>query len=125
MKTANEKLLKKVSRAGIRKSIKAGHVLSREELLALKVQVLPFYVRVLFFLGAVLAAYLSWLNYGVESFGYAFVEGLCSVLLFLFSLFGVRRTLHKITENLEPGSVVDLLGNALDVISSAVGWLGD
>lgn len=119
------KLLKRVEKTGVRKSLKEGHAFSREELLAMKVQVVPNYFRIVLGMGAVVAGSFSYLQWSWGEPGLSVLLALVSLLLLFFSLFGIRRTLSKILEGMDASSASELLGAAVEGIFSAVGAIFD
>lgn len=112
-----ERILRKTERAGLRKARREGHMLSREELLSVKVQILPDYTRWLLFVGFLVAGVSSWVCYSGEASTPGSILAVVSICLLLFSIFGVRRTLERIGDSMSY-EIVDL---AFDAIGSALG----
>ncbi len=93
--TKVERLQKNGLKAGIKKSKKEGHVLTKEELLKMKVQVMPSPIR--------------WISgiLGLAVMGHGIFVGALSILLILVGLFllvcgifGYRKSLSKIIDNM-------------------------
>ncbi len=122
MNAKAEKLLPKIEKAGIKASLKAGHVVSREELLEVKVQLMPTLLR--WTLGglSVASVYGSYINFceGDKIAGYGFA--VLAILFLLFAVVGVWRTLGRILDSID---AADLVGAALEGIAEAVGSLLD
>jgi|GEM_PF-1667319 len=120
-----EKLLPKVEKAGIKASLKAGHPLSEEELLEVKVQLLPTLWRWTLGGFSAAAAYGSYLSFtqSNEDVGFGFV--ILAILFFFFAVVGVRRTLAQIVEGLDSTATAELLGAALEGIGAVIGSLFD
>ncbi|MCW0221350.1 MAG: hypothetical protein OJI67_23700 [Prosthecobacter sp.] len=120
-----EKLLPKIEKAGIKASLKAGHVLSQEELLEVKVQLMPTIWRWMLGGCSAAAAYGSYLGFSdensVEDYGLAVL----AVLFFLFAVVGVRRTLGKLLDGLDVVDAGELLGLAIEGIGSVIGSIFD
>ena len=124
-----EKLLPKIEKAGIKASLKAGRVVTREELLEVKVQLMPTLLRWTFGGGAAAAAYgsyVQWIQGGTDaSIGFA----LLALVLLFFAWMGVRKTLGKIVDGMDAASSAEIIGHALraivDVTVELLGGLGD
>lgn len=120
-----ERLLKRVEKTAVRRSLREGHPLSREELLMMKVQILPNPLRVVMGLGACVAGIFSYLNWTWDSPESAWPLAILSVFLFAFAIFGIRRTLSKILDGMDVGTAAELLGAAVEGVVSAVGGIFD
>lgn len=120
-----EKLLPKIEKAGVKAALKAGHVLSRDELLEVKVQLLPALYR--WGLGGISAAsaYGSYAGFMADSASRGLGMAALSLLFFFFSIVGVRRTLGRILESMDGVDAGELLGLALEGIGSVIGGLFD
>lgn len=123
-----EKLLPKIEKAGIKASLKAGHVVSREELLEVKVQLMPTLLR--WMLGGFSAAsaygcYLQ-MSEGNMHAGMGFL--MLAVLFLFFAWVGIRKTLSDVLEGLKEldySGAGDFIGVALVCIAEAVGTVLD
>jgi hypothetical protein len=124
MDRKTQKLLTKVEKAGVRQSLKAGHVLDQQELLSIKVQLIPAPVRILTGVLALAAGTGSWMWSDEHPFG-SIMLFLLAVLLLVFTIYGVRRTLSKIVDSWDAGSVADLLSSAVEGITEGAGSLFD
>ncbi|MES2739139.1 MAG: hypothetical protein V4672_22695 [Verrucomicrobiota bacterium] len=120
-----EKLLPKIEKAGVKAALKAGHVLSRDELLEVKVQLLPALYR--WGLGGISAAsaYGSYAGFMADSANRGLGMAALSLLFFFFAIVGVRRTLGRILESMDGVDAGELLGLALEGIGSVIGGLFD
>lgn len=125
MDRKTERLLKKVEKTGVRRSLHEGQVLDKEDLLAMKVQILPNFFRITLGVGAVVAAVCSYLNWNWEDPEMSVLLAVVSLFLFLFAIFGIRRTLSRILENMDAESASELLEAAVDGVVSAVGAMFD
>lgn len=113
-------LEKRVVRTGIKVSKQQGHTVSREELLNLRVQTLPNPLRLaLVALGGacIAACYFSWPH---EANSIRGLEAISGILLILFGLFGIRRTLSQILDSVQPLDAINLVGELVDAIANAV-----
>ncbi len=120
-----EKLLPKIEKAGVKAALKAGHVLSRDELLEVKVQLLPALYR--WGLGGISAAsaYGSYAGFMADSASRGLGMAALSLLFFFFAIVGVRRTLGRILESMDGVDAGELIGLALEGIGSVIGGLFD
>jgi hypothetical protein len=125
MDRKTEKLLKRVEKAGVRRSLETGHVLDRDELLAVKVQVMPDYLRIALAISSVATGVSSYLCWILEEPGGSVLLAMLAFFLFLFAVFGIKRTLSKILENLGDAASQEILGAAIEGIFSAVGSIFD
>lgn len=120
-----EKLLPRIEKAGIKAALKAGHPLDRDELLEVKVQLLPALYR--WGLGGISAAsaYGSYAGFMADSASRGLGMAALSLLFFFFAIVGVRRTLGRILESMDGVDAGELLGLALEGIGSVIGGLFD
>lgn len=125
MDRKTEKLLKRVEKAGVRRSLRAGHVLDRDELLAVKVQVMPGSLRIALGISSVGAGVSSYLCWTRDAPGWSVLLALLAFFLFLFAVFGIRRTLSNILDGLGDAVSQEILGAAVEGIFSAVGSVFD
>lgn len=113
-----EKIRRRAIKAGLRQTRRLHHGLSREEILGLKIQVLPAALRIsMAAIGttALVCAFLGWPSLGIE---FRIPEGISGICLMAFSLFGVRRTLSEVGERLGDGLLdvlIDSITNAIDL----------
>ncbi len=108
---------KRAVKAAVKASIKRHHLVSEEELLSLRVQVMPWLWRFfLMLLGATLVA-TCWYGWPFESSSARGLEAASGTLFFLFGAFGIRKTLSKILDTADAGnaleSILDLASEAL------------
>lgn len=108
-----ERIQRNAIKAGVLASKRRHHLVSREELLRLKVQVMPMWPRVLIcFAGLAMLAVAIW--GGMDDATYRVLLGIGGAGTTSFSIFGVRRTLDSI----EVGG--DVLSVVLDAIGSVI-----
>jgi hypothetical protein len=114
------KIQRRAVKSGIKASRKRGHILSVEELLDLRIQIIPFGIRsvlVLIGIASIVAALLEWPSTSNAIQG---VEAVSGILAICFGAFGVRRTLSELLSNLNPLDfaevVVELIAHALSGI---------
>ena len=115
-----EKLRRCSIKTGIRVSKKLHHALNREEVLALRVQILPLAPRI--FMGCaalflILAAIFSWPS---DSNILCALEVIGGLLLFFFAIFGIRSTLSSLGDHLSYEAFELIVEAVLSAAGSAV-----
>jgi hypothetical protein len=120
MTRKEEKLIAKIEKAGVKKSLKVGHALSKEELLELRIQILPTAWRIFIAVQAGVCAVVSYLAFQAEADPWGGVWALAAVLFALFALFGVRRTLSTIVDALADQTANMVVELALRAIGKVV-----
>ncbi|OAM87709.1 hypothetical protein OH491_08270 [Termitidicoccus mucosus] len=125
MNRKSELLAKRIEKAGIRASIKEGRVLTEPELRNIKVQILPNPLRVIFCVLGVISAIVSYCCFMHDLDGCGVTSALISILMLLFGIFGVRRTLSRILDSMDAIDAAQILVHAIEGISSAIGSLFD
>lgn len=120
-----EKLLPRIEKAGIKASLKAGHPLGEEELLKVKVQLLPALWRWTLGGFSAAAAYGSYLSFDQSGSAVGWGLATLAVLFFFFAVVGVRRTLAEIVKGLDATSTAELMEAALEGMGAVVGSIFD
>jgi hypothetical protein len=119
MKAAQvEKIRRRAVKAGIRRSRKLHHSLQEEEILSLKVQVLPAVPRIAMGVAAVMLLVSACAGWPSEEEWVRMMEAIAGLLLVFFSLLGVRRTLSTLADHLSTDilqSIVDSVVDATDL----------
>lgn len=117
-----EKLLPKIEKAGVRATLKLGHTLTVEELLDVKVQIMPAGFRWL--LGGISAAtaFGSYLAFQADQHTLGGSLVIASLLSFFFAVAGIRRTFRTL---MDAQDAAELLAAALEGIGSITGSLFD
>lgn len=108
---------KRAVKAGVKASKKRHHLVTEEELLSLRVQVLPALPRIL--LGGtglllITACCISWPSADITI---RVLEGIFGALLLIFGIFGIRRTLGQVLDSFDG---VDLVGTIIETVADAV-----
>ena len=125
MNKRETKLLHRIEKAGIRRSLKEGHLVSESELLDTKIQILPTYFRAILSISGLISGITSYLLFASDHAGWGFVLAFISILLFLFAALGIRRTFSAILDSLDATASTELLGTAIEEIGSALGSIFD
>lgn len=104
-------------KAGVKASKKRHHIVSEQELLSLRVQTMPAWLRMtLVLLGAALLA-SGWFGWPSDSNVVQGIEAVSGIFAILFGSFGVRRTLSHVVDSID---AVDLAGSVLEAVADAV-----
>lgn len=120
MTRKEEVLVRKVEQAGIKKSIKIGRQLSKEELLETKIQVMSRLWRcILALIGLAFAAAAAH-NFAAKSIGWAQAWTIAAAICFVIALFGVRRPIKALLESVNPLSVDEIFRLAITGIGTAL-----
>jgi hypothetical protein len=117
MPLTRETLEKRAIKAGIKASKKRRHVISSEELLALRVQTMPAFLRVFLVLLGILLIAAAWSGWPPASNAIQGLEVLGGIFAILFGAFGIRRTLSRIIDSVDG---IEITGHVLKVIVEAV-----
>lgn len=120
MPLSRETLEKRAVNTGVKASIKRHHVVSEQELLALRVQTMPAWLRItLVLLGIALVA-AGWFGWPTDSNAIQGIEAVSGIFAILFGAIGIRRTLERVLDSLDAtdavGSILELIGDALSCI---------
>jgi peptidoglycan/LPS O-acetylase OafA/YrhL len=115
-----EKLQQRAVKAGIRASKRRHHVLSAEEVRGLKVQVMPVLPRALLAVAGVAMIVAAVNGLPPESNAGQGFLAIGGIFLTLFAMFGVRRTLSGILDNLSADAAGNFIGVVIESIGDAV-----
>jgi hypothetical protein len=113
-------------KAGVKASKRLHHVVTREELLAVRVQTMPSTLRGLLIVVGSVILLAGWFGWPLESGWARFFEGVGGLLMMMFGIFGVRRTLSKVVEKV--GDTVDsteLVGAIIEGVAEVLGSVVD
>lgn len=117
MKAARvDAIRRRAVKAGIRRSRKLHHTLRREEILSLKVQVLPTLPRIVMGVSGTLLVVSACTGWPAEDGWIRGLEFIAGASLFLFSLLGVRRTLFEIADRLSTDALHSIVDSVVDAI---------
>ncbi|MES2923399.1 MAG: hypothetical protein V4819_17725 [Verrucomicrobiota bacterium] len=117
MPLSREAIEKRAVKTGVKASIKRDHLVTEQELLALRVQTMPTFLRVSLVLTGILSLASCWIGWPSDSFAVRVLEALWGVFAVLFGSFGVRRTLSHLLDSVD---AIDLVGSILEMIADAV-----
>ena len=117
MPLSRQTLEKRAVKAGVKASKKLDHIVTPEELLALRVQTMPAVLRILLVLGGGLLIAAAWFAWPFDSNAAQALEVISGILAILFGAFGIRRTLSRVLDSCDS---IDLAGSILEMIAEAV-----
>jgi hypothetical protein len=115
-----EKLKMRAIKAGIRASKRRHHVVSKEELLGLKIQVLPATLRGFLIIAGVAMIALAVIGWPFPADPHQVLMGIGGGVLLIFGIFGIRRTLENVVDSAVGEGIGALLEGILSGIGSAV-----
>ncbi len=113
--TRLDKLQRRAIKTGVRTSRKVHHTLSREEILALRIQIIPLWPRLLLGLAAIVLLIFGGSGWPSPSDFVQGIEVIAGVFLGLFAIFGVKKTVSNVFEG---ASDLNALDGIIDVLSS-------
>jgi peptidoglycan/LPS O-acetylase OafA/YrhL len=120
--TPREKRLQRNAvKAGIKAAKRKHHLLSESELRELKVQVLSNPLRIILGILSLLCAAAAAIGWPSEENSVQALLACASLLLLVFSIFGVRRTLADALDQMAAEGSIELLSHVLGAIAEAVG----
>ncbi|RYD48156.1 MAG: hypothetical protein EOP85_04140 [Verrucomicrobiaceae bacterium] len=112
-----ESIEKRAVKAGVKASKKRHHLVTKEELLALKIQVMPALPRIILVTSGALLITFCCLSWPSADIFIRSLEGLSGAILLLIGAFGIRRTLES---TLDSHDAVNLVGSILETVADAV-----
>lgn len=108
---------KRAVKAGVKASKKRHHLVTEEELLALRVQIMPALPRILLGITGLLLITACCISWPSSDIPIRVLEGISGGFLLLFGIFGIRRTLEQLLDTYDAG---DLIGSIIEGIVDAV-----
>jgi hypothetical protein len=118
MPLSRENLERRAIKAGVKASKRRHQVVSEQELLALRVQTMPLWLRIaLVLLGAGLIS-AAWLGWPVASNIGEGVEAIGGIFAVLFGAFGVRRTVEQVVDSFSADLAEIILEAVIEAISN-------
>ncbi|GAA5123821.1 hypothetical protein JIN84_11870 [Luteolibacter yonseiensis] len=112
---------KRAVKAGVKASKKRHHLITEQELLSLRVQVMPALPRVILLLVGISLFAACWFSWPSGSVEIRILETFFGILTFLCGVFGIRRTLSKLLDTTDVvGGPAELVGSVLELIGDAV-----
>ena len=115
-----ERLQRNAVKAGIRAAARLNHIPDKKEFRSLKVQVVPLWLRLSAMAVGVGLFWAGLSGWPLESNAVQGVFGIGGILLVVFGLVGVRRTLEEILDRLAPDVAGEILWKSLQAVAEAV-----
>ena len=112
-------------KTGLRTAKRQGRALSDQEVRNLKVQLISPWVRIGIVVTGIALLVAGVSGYPIENQAVQIAEGIVGVLMIIGGLFGVRRTLSRIVDNIEGGDAADIMGVVIEGIGAAIGSVLD
>lgn len=117
MNRRDERILRRAEKAGVKFAKKQGQMPTREELLELKIQVVPDAIRWILFGASVACGIAAWFLYALDNTLAASILAVVSIILLIFAVFGIRRTLETLADQ----ASYELVDTVFELIGDAVG----
>ena len=117
MPLSPETIRQRAVKTGVKASIKRDHLVTEQEMLALRVQTMPAVLRTSLVLLGILLVTAGWFGWPSDSNVIQGLEAVSGILAILFGSFGIRRTLSHLLDSVD---AVDLAGSILEMIADAV-----
>ena len=119
MPLSREVIRRRAVKTGVKASKKRHHLVSADELLSLRVQVMPALPRISMAVVGILLIASGWTGWPSESDILQIIEAVAGVFSLLFGIFGIRRTLSNVLDSTSGdviGSILELIGEAVSSI---------
>lgn len=120
MTTRQARLHRRATKAGIVAAKRREHSLSPEEIRRLKVQIVPAWIRIIMGISGLLLIGISLLGSWIESTTIQVISAVVGTLITLFGIFGVKRILSGIIDQLAPELALEVFDKVAESISDAV-----
>jgi len=117
MPIPREILERRAIKAGVKASRKRHHLVSEEELLSLRVQTMPAWLRISLFLSGICLIVAACYDWPSHSNSVQALEVISGIFAMLIGAFGIRRTLSHILDSFNG---IDLVSTVLDAVGEAV-----
>lgn len=110
-------LRKRAVKAGVKASKKLHHPVTEQELLSLRIQVMPALLRWAMILAGILLIVAAWMNWPSDSGLIQSIEAVAGIFLIAFGSFGIRRTIDHLANSPDfVETLVELVGEAVSNI---------
>lgn len=119
MPLSREAIRRRAVKTGVKASRKRHHLVTADELLSLRVQVMPALPRISMAIAGILLIVSAWNGWPSDSNAVQGVEAMVGILAILFGAFGIRRTLSQVLDSTSGealGSILEMIGDAISNI---------
>ncbi len=113
-----ERMIRVAAAAARRRARKAGRALSRQELLRLKLQLVPAPLRLLLGITGTTAVICGATGWPWDAEAVRAAEIIAGILLIVFGIYGIRRTLSRIADGMSHElleAVIDRITDSIDL----------
>ena len=118
-------LQRAIEKAAVRAAKKSDHLVTRDELLELRVQILPGSKRLIFGFLSLFLGCLAWVLSDLDYFWFSLLSGLSSVASLFFAVIGVRRTVSMALDGLDQAGSQAILEMAVDAAAYVISAAAD
>ena len=119
MDRREERILHRAEKAGVKLAKKEGRIPTREEVLQTKIQILSGFARWTMFGGSLVSGFTCWYFLSHEMLSAGSVAAVLAAFLLLFSIFGIKRTLETLADQLSY-EIVDVVFEAIGNVVGSV-----
>lgn len=113
-------LQRAIEKAAVRATRQSDHPVTQDELLALRVQILPASKRLLFGFLSLAFGCLAWVLSDLDYFWFSLLSGLASLASLFFAVIGVRRTVSMALDGFDQTTSQFILEAAVDAATCVV-----
>jgi hypothetical protein len=118
-------LQRSIEKAAVRATLKSGHPITRDELLELRVQILPASKRLLFGFLTLVFGCLAWVLSDLDYFWFSLLSSAASLLSLFFAVIGVRRTISLTLDSLDRAGTDAVIEVALEAAAHVISAAAD
>jgi hypothetical protein len=118
-------LPRSIEKAAVRATLKSGHPITRDELLELRVQILPASKRLLFGFLTLVFGCLAWVLSDLDYFWFSLISSAASLLSLFFAVIGVRRTISLTLDSLDRAGTDAVIEVALEAAAHVISAAAD
>jgi hypothetical protein len=118
-------LQRSIEKAAVRATLKSGHPITRDELLELRVQILPASKRLLFGFLTLVFGCLAWVLSDLDYFWFSLISSAASLLSLFFAVIGVRRTISLTLDSLDRAGTDAVIEVALEAAAHVISAAAD
>jgi hypothetical protein len=118
-------LQRSIEKAAVRATLKSGHPITRDELLELRVQILPASKRLLFGFLTLVFGCLAWVLSDLDYFWFSLISSAASLLSLFFAVIGIRRTISLTLDSLDRAGTDAVIEVALEAAAHVISAAAD
>lgn len=118
-------LQRSIEKAAVRATLKSGHPITRDELLELRVQILPASKRLLFGFLTLVFGCLAWVLSDLDYFWFSLLSSVTSLISLFFAVIGVRRTISLTLDSLDRAGTDAIIEVALEAAAHVISAAAD